>query len=98
MVFTINLSFFLLIVLSNAYSQSLKKLAPVPYILAFAFYCVFILKDAYYITDYYLMWQKTLQLIHEDIESFTRAAWTRCLTAMTVTAFNAGMIWWGLRK
>lgn len=98
MVFTINLSFFLLIVISNAYSQSLKKLAPMPYVLAFAFYCIFILKDAYYITDYYLMWQKTLQLIHEDLESFTKAAWTRCFAAMIVTTFNAGMVWWGLRK
>ncbi len=98
MIFAINISFFLLIILSNVYSQSLKKFAAVPYVLAFCFYMLFILKDAYVITDYYLLWQKSLQLIKGDIPEHTQLAWAKCFLGLVVTSFNALMIWWGLRK
>lgn len=98
MIFSINLFFFVQVILANLYSQALKKIAPVPYVLAFCFYAVFILKDAYYITDYYMLWQKSMQLIHGEVPDFTSLAWTKCLLALIVTAFNSFMIWWGLRK
>jgi len=98
MIFSINIFFFLLIILSNAYSQALKKFAPVPYVLVFSFYLLFILKDAYFITDYYLLWQKSLQLIKGDLPEHTQLAWAKCFLGLVVTSFNALMIWWGLRK
>lgn len=98
MVFAINLFFFALLIMANLYSQALKRFAPLPYILAFFFYALFILEDAYYITDYYMLWQKSMQLIKGDIPDFTGLAWTKCLLALVVTCFNSIMIWWGLRK
>jgi hypothetical protein len=98
MIFAINVFFFAQVIVANLYSQALKRLAPFPYVLAFCFYAVFILKDAYYITDYYILWQKSMQLIHGDVPDFTGLAWTKCLLALGVTAFNAVMIWWGVRK
>ncbi len=98
MVFSINISFFLLVLLANLYSQALKRLAPAPYIFAICFYVLFILKDAYFISDYYILWQKSMQLIHGDIPDFTKTAWTKCCLGFGVTAFNAVAVWWGLRK
>jgi hypothetical protein len=98
MVFSINFSFFLLVILSNVYSQALKKLEIFPYIFAIAFYILFILKDAYVISDYYIFWQKSMQLIHGEIPDFTQTALTKCFLGFAVTGFNAFMVWWGLRK
>ncbi len=97
-VFVLNLSFLILVVLSNAYSQSLKKLAFVPYILAAAFYIMFILGDAYFVSDIYLMWQKSMQLINGELPDYTENALTKSFLGFSVTAFNAVMIWWSLRK
>lgn len=98
MLFMLNLFFFLLMVFCNLYSQALKKIAWVPYLLTFAFYAVFILKDAYFISSYFAVWQKSLQLLKGDLPEFTNLAWTKTGLGFLVTAFNAGMIWWGLRK
>lgn len=98
LIFTLNFFFFALVVLSNAYSQAVKHLAWGAYVLTFGYYAVFILKDAYVITDYYILWQRSMQLIRNDIPDFTQTAWAKCLLGFIVTAFNAGMIAWGLRK
>lgn len=96
--FVIHVFYFLMVVLANAYSQSLKKIAPLPYVLAFGFYVLFILADAYYITDAYILWQKSMQLIRHDIPDYTGAAWSKCFMALLATAFNSLIIWWGLKK
>ena len=98
MVFVINVFFFVLVVLANAYSQTVKKIAFVPYILALAFYMVFVLTDAYYISDYFAIWQKSLQLFQGNLTAVQDTARMKCILASLVTAFNVFMIWWGLRK
>jgi len=98
MVFSVNFWFFVLVILANVYSQALKKLEIFPYIFAIAFYILFILKDAYFISDYYIFWQKSMQLIRGDIPDFTQTALTKCFLGFVVTGFNAFMVWWGLRK
>lgn len=97
-VFVLNLSFLILVVLSNAYSQSLKKLGFVPYIIAAGFYIMFILGDAYFVSDIYLMWQKSMQLIQGELPDYTENALIKSFLGFSVTAFNAVMIWWSLRK
>jgi hypothetical protein len=96
--FCLNLSFIVLIVLSNAYSLSLKKLSPLPYFLTLFFYCTFILLDAYQISNYFLIWQNSLKLFKGDFPDFHTMGWAKCGFGVLVTAFNAGLIWWGLRK
>jgi hypothetical protein len=98
MYFVLNLSFLLLIVSSNLYSQSLKKLAFAPYIFTFLFYAIFILKDAYYISSYHVIWLKSLKMLTGEMSDFTKTAWIKIIVGFTTTAFNAAMIWWGLRK
>ncbi|MFN8321608.1 MAG: hypothetical protein U0T74_03010 [Chitinophagales bacterium] len=98
MIFMINLFFFLLIVFSNLYSQSLKKVGSIPYLLTFGFYFVFVMKDAYFISDYYTVWQKSMQLLKGDLPDFHSVAWAKSGLALIVTFFNAVMIWWGFRK
>ena len=98
MIFTINFFFFVLIVLCNLYSQTLKKIAFIPYVLTLGFYAMFILKDAYYISDYFSLWQQSLQLLKGDFPDFHTTGWTKSGLAFMVTSFNAAMIWWGLRK
>lgn len=96
--FLLNISFLILVVLADAYSQSLKKLAILPYVIAFGIYAVFILADAYYVSDIYLMWQKSMQMIQGELPDYTENSHIKCLLGFAVTAFNAAMIWWGLRK
>lgn len=98
MIFFINLYFLVLVVLSNLYSQTQKKLAFIPYLLTIGFYVTFILKDAYYISDYFSFWQQSLQILKGDIPDFHTTGWMKSGLAFLVTTFNAAMIWWGLRK
>ena len=98
MIFSLNFSFLVMIILANAYSLSLKKLAIVPYLLIIGFYIVFVLKDAYIISDYFSIWQKSLKLLKGDLPDFHSTAWVKCWFGAGVTLFNAGLIWLGLRK
>ncbi|MFN8287724.1 MAG: hypothetical protein U0V74_13265 [Chitinophagales bacterium] len=98
MIFVLNFFFFALVVLSNFYSQSLKKMAWMPYVLTIGYYCVFILKDAYYISDYYQVWLRAMHQPEGDMSTIVSTAWEKCTIGGVVTLFNYGMIWWGLRK
>lgn len=98
MVFLMNVSFLALMVLANLYSQTVKKVSPVPYLLVIAFYVLFVLKDAYYISDYFAIWQQSMELLQGDLPDFHSKAWMKAFIASGVTAFNAVMVWWGLRK
>jgi hypothetical protein len=98
MVFVLNFSFLIMIILANAYSLSLKKLAVIPYLLALGFYTAFVLKDAYIISDYFSLWQKSLKMLKGDLPDFHSAAWVKCWMGSAVTVFNAVIIWFGLRK
>jgi hypothetical protein len=98
MIFLLNFFFFALIVLANFYSQALKKIAFIPYLLALGFYVAFILKDAYFISDYFALWQKSMKILKGDLPDFHSTAWMKSLLGFIVTSFNVLMIWWGLRK
>ncbi len=98
MIFVLNFFFFVLMVLANIYSQSLKKIAWVPYVLTIGFYALFIMKDAYYVSNYYVTWQQAMHLNVGDISDLIQKAWTKCAIGLGVTIFNFGMIWWGLKK
>lgn len=97
MIFMLNIFFFALVILADAYSLSLKKLNLWPYIFTAAFFMFFVLKDAYFVSDYYTLWQKSLKLI-KDIPDIHSTAWIKCWLGSSVTAFNAIMVWWSLRK
>ncbi|MFN8300249.1 MAG: hypothetical protein U0T75_14190 [Chitinophagales bacterium] len=98
MIFVLNFFFFALVVLANVYSQALKKVAWVPYLLTIGFYAVFILKDTYYVSNYYVTWQQAMHLTVGDISDLIQKAWTKVALGLAVTVFNLGMIWWGFRK
>jgi hypothetical protein len=99
MIFLINLFFFVLVMMCNAYSLSLKKLAIVPYLLTIGFYFIFTMKDAYFISDYYVFWQKSLALLKgQETPDFHRTGWVKSLLGTAVTLFNAVVTWWGVRK
>jgi len=98
MIFVLNFSFLLMIILANAYSLTLKKLAIVPYLLAVGFYVAFVLKDAYIISDYFSLWQRSLKILKGDLPDFHSTAWVKCWLGGAVTLFNVVLIWFGLRK
>ena len=98
MVFLMNLSFLVLMIIANLYSQALKKIAILPYLLVFGFYVMFVMNDVYYLSDYFSMWQKSLLLLKGDLPDFRSTGWMKSCLACVVTSFNAAMIWWGLRK
>jgi hypothetical protein len=98
MIFALNFSFLVMMVLANAYSLSLKKLAIGPYLLTIAFYMIFVLKDAYIISDYFSLWQKSLKMLKGDLPDFHSTAWVKCWMGAAVTLFNVVLIWFGLRK
>ena len=98
MIFALNFSFLVMMVLANAYSLSLKKLAVVPYLMLIGFYVLFVLKDAYIISDYFSLWQKSLKMLKGDLPDFHSTAWVKCWMGAAVTAFNVILIWFGLRK
>ncbi len=98
MIFLMNLFFLVLVVAANVYSQSIKQISPVPYLLAFGFYVLFVIKDAYYISDYFQVWKQSLNIIQGDLPDFHSKGWMKTVFAFVVTSFNAFMIWWGMRK
>jgi hypothetical protein len=98
MIFMMNVFFFALVILSNAHSLALKKLAPLPYVLTIAFFVGFVLKDAYFVSDYYTIWQKSLKLLKGNLPDIHSTGWIKCWLGTSVTAFNAMMVWWGMRK
>ena len=98
MILVLNFSFLVMVVLANTYSLSLKKLAIVPYLLIIGFYTLFVLKDAYIISDYFSLWQKSLKILKGDLPDFHSAAWVKCAMGTGVTLFNVALIWLGLRK
>jgi len=98
MIFVLNFSFLAMIILANTYSLTLKKLSAWPYLLAIGFYMAFVLKDAYIISDYFSLWQRSLKLLKGDLPDFHSAAWAKCWLGTVVTLFNVIMIWFGLRK
>lgn len=97
-IFIINISFFLMMIFSNAYAQSLKRIAFVPYLLTLGFYTIFILRDAYVVSTYYYTWLEAVGLLPSEIPNFQQTAWYKCLLGMITTIYNAGIIWWSLRK
>ena len=96
----INLSFLLLIFLCNIHTLSAKKLAWVSYLLAFSYYAIFIIKVGYFVTPYYLQWhaQNHLQETITDEQTEVIAAWLKVALGFAVTAANAFMAWWALKK
>jgi hypothetical protein len=98
MIFAINLFFLVLVVFANAYSQALKRIGFISYLLAFGYYALFVLADAYYITDYFTLWQRSLQVFQGNLADYQNTGWIKCGLAFMVTTFNAAIIWWGLRK
>lgn len=98
MIFFINLFFMALMVFANLYSQTAKKIAPLPYLLTWGFYSVFVLLDAYYISDHFSFWQQSLHLLKGELPEGHTTGWMKTGLAFIVTSFNAVMIWWGLRK
>lgn len=98
MIFVLNFSFLAMIILANTYSLTLKKLSAWPYLLAIGFYMAFVLKDAYIISDYFSLWQKSLKMLKGDLPDFHSTAWVKCWMGAGVTLFNAVLIWFGLRK
>ncbi|HWB64849.1 MAG TPA: hypothetical protein VG603_15135 [Chitinophagales bacterium] len=98
MLFVVNISLFALVVIANAYSLARKKLAIIPYLLIAAFYCLFILKDAYYMSDYFILWEKSLKLFKGELPDFHSTGWMKCWLGASVILFNALMVWWGMRQ
>jgi hypothetical protein len=98
MLFMINFFFFLLVMLSNAYSLALKKLAIGPYLLTIGFYALFIIKDTYYIVDYYNIWQKSLEILKGESADLHHMGQLKCALGSAVTLLNAGMVWFSLRR
>jgi len=98
MIFVLNFSFLIMMILADAYSLSLKKLAIAPFLLVIGYYAIFVLKDAYIISDYFSLWQKSLKMLKGDLPDFHSTAWIKCWLGAGVTLFNVALIWWGLRK
>jgi hypothetical protein len=98
MIFFVNIFFLLMVVFSNLHSQGAKKLKIVPYLLAIGFYLVFTIKDNLYIAEIFSNWQRYYQLIASDVNTPAQKGLLKSAIAVSVTAFNAIMIWWGLRK
>lgn len=92
------LLFFVLTLLSNAYSQSQKKLVWPPYLLTFLFYAILLVRDVYVLSSYYNYWLSTNGLVDENIDPASSSLWVKLVSCFCVTAFNAGVIWWGLKK
>jgi hypothetical protein len=98
MIFMQNLFFLALVVIANIYSLARKKISPIPYLLAIVLYTFFVLLDAHYLSDYYVVWQKSLRILKGELPDFHSTAWIKCGLGASVTIFNAVMIWWGIRK
>jgi len=98
MYFSLNLFFLLLVISANLYSQSLKKLAPVPYLIAFLFYTAFVLKDGYFISTFHDLWYKAWNKEFETLTDYATNANSKVVMGFISTTVNAFSIWWGLRK
>lgn len=96
--FLVSVAFFVLVLFSNILSQTIKKIAPVPYLLAALFYALFTLKASYHLNDYYLLWQKSLNLLAGPVHFEHSNSWFKAGIGLGVTGFNVLITWWSLRK
>jgi hypothetical protein len=100
MFFFINFFFLALILLSNIYSQALKRVSFIAYLLTVAFYASFILTDAFIVYDHYFMWQELMNIdvTAIDVAAYHKTGLIKALLGFTVSSFNAVVVWWGMRK
>lgn len=92
------LIYLVLVLLSNAYSQSHKKLEWLPYLFSFLFFAVFHIRDHKSVLGYLVKWQQNLGMIQALPETFDFMFWLKLALCFITTAFNALIVWWGLKK
>jgi uncharacterized protein YacL len=99
-IFTFSIYFFFIPLLIFANTQSLVsgKVAWVLYLLTFLFAALFIAKDSFILLDHVLRWMKFNHMQTDREYISTTLASSKAIIVAMVVAFNAAMMWWGMRK
>jgi hypothetical protein len=98
LVYFLNVGFIILIVISNLHSLTSKRISWLYYILTFSVYAVYAVIDSFFLQDTYFHFKQINQLWHGGFKLEYYWGYLSLFFCAALTAFNAYMTSWGLKK
>lgn len=98
LIYFLNLGFILMIIFSNLHSMASKKVTWVLYLLTFGVYAAFAVIDDFFLEDTFFHFKKMHQLWQGEFSLASISGILSLTFSAALTAFNAYMTSWGLKK
>ncbi len=98
LVYFLNLGFILMLVFSNLHSFAAKKISWIFYLLTFGIYAAFAVIDNFFLQDTFFHFKKMNQLWQGEFSFANIMGYFNLIASAGLTAFNAYMVYWGLKK
>ena len=98
LVYFLNLGFILMVILSNLHSMAAKKITWALYLFTFGIYASFAVIDNFFLEDAFFHFKKSHQLWQGEFSFANFWGYISLLISAALTAFNAYMTHWGLKK
>ena len=98
LIYFLNLDFILMIILANVHSMASKKISWLFYLFTFGTYASFAVIDNFFLEDAFFHFKKSHQLWKGEFSFANLWGYISLFISASLTAFNAYMTWWGLKK
>ncbi|MFN8276118.1 MAG: hypothetical protein U0T84_01420 [Chitinophagales bacterium] len=98
LIYFLNLGFIVLMALANIHSFVSKKIQWLSYAVTFSVYALFAIVDNFFLEDVFFQFKKLNQLWSGEFSFASIAGYFSLLLSAALTAFNAYMVSWGLKK
>jgi hypothetical protein len=98
LVYFLNLSFIVMMVLANVHSMASKKISYLLYFFTFGSYAAFAIIDNFFLQDTFFHFKKMNQLWQGEFSFANFWGFISLFISAGLTAFNAYMTYWGLKK
>ncbi|MFN8310871.1 MAG: hypothetical protein U0T73_12995 [Chitinophagales bacterium] len=98
LIYFLNLGFIVLIFVANLHSFSSKKIQYASYLITFGIYAAFAVIDNFFLEDVFFQFKKFNQLWRGEFSFANIAGYFSLFLSAVLTAFNAYMVQWGLKK
>ena len=98
LVYFLNLGFILMMIFANIHSMASKKISWLLYFFTFGVYASFAVIDNFFLQDTFFHFKKMNQLWQGEFSFANVWGYVSLFISAGLTAFNAYMTWWGLKK
>lgn len=98
--FEFSLAFFFLplLVLSNLYSLTTRRVNFVLYLFTFLYAAIFSYKNLQNMSELLFNWEKHFGILKDSLELSNTSFWVHIFAYAFICIFNSVLIWWGLKK